>query len=330
MRRQNSLKRPVCRLLLPMLLLTMSGLWAQQTPTPAPVGREPGTPLFRARVDEVQLHVSVFDEKHRLVTNLRREAFTVTENGRRQALVSFLSEEVPVSLAVVIDNSASMAGVRAELNKAALNLVKASNPQDEVFVVNFTDKAYLDQDFTADLSLLREALDRVASRGATALYDAIVASGEHLMKAGERPRKAIVVLTDGEDNASLTSLEETIRRLSVEGGPAIYAVGLPGEGRTRAARKALQELARQTGGEAFFPQSLYDVDGVMWTVAHDLRNQYILGYKPATPAAETGYRSVHVEVSAPGRKHLVARTREGYYPRPVPPPENPPDAGQKQ
>jgi Ca-activated chloride channel family protein len=203
---------------------------------------------------------------------------------------------------------------RPAVNQAALNLVRASNPQDEVFIVNFNDEYFLDQDFTGNIEQLREALERIESRGGTALYDAMVASADHLKKNGRLEKKVLLVVTDGEDNASRESLEQGIRRLQAENGPTVYTIGiLGGESHQRRAKRALQEIADQTGGVSFFPKDLSEVDNISRTVAHDIRNQYTIGYKPSNPQERGGYRSVRVEAHARGYGKLQVRTRSGYY-----------------
>src|SRR6267142_4394244 len=238
----------------------------QQQP---PSGQEDtGGVVFHTRVDEVLLHATVVDDKQRMVTNLDKGAFTVLEDGKPQNIVSFRHEDIPVAMGIVIDNSGSMREKRDRVNKAAINLVKASNPQDEVFIVNFNDEYYLDQDFTSDLSKMREALEKVDTRGGTALYDAVVASADHLRKNGKLEKKVLLVVTDGEDNESQESLEQAIRRLQEENGPTVYAIGLLGEEKQRRARKALQFMAEKTGGLAFFPKTLDQVDEISRQVAH--------------------------------------------------------------
>jgi len=275
--------------------------------------QEEGSFVFTKRVEEVVLHATVVDDKQRLVTNLDKQSFTVLEDGRPQSIISFRREDIPVAMGIVIDNSGSMREKRDKVNKAAINLVKSSNAQDEVFIVNFNDEYYLDQDFTADLSKMREALEKVDTRGGTALYDAVVASADHLKKNAKLDKRVLFVVTDGEDNESQESLEQAIRRLQEENGPTVYAIGLLGEEKQRKARKALQFIAEKTGGIAFFPKSLDEVDAISRTVAHDIRNQYTLGYKPTNPKSAGGYRTIKVDAKAKGYGKLTVRTKSGYY-----------------
>jgi Ca-activated chloride channel homolog len=272
-----------------------------------------GVFVFKKDVDEVMLHASVIDDKQHIITTLDRGAFTVFEDGKPQNIISFHQVDIPVSMGIIIDNSGSMREKRAKVNQAALNLVRSSNPKDEVFVVNFNDEYYLDQDFTSDLTRLREGLDHIESRGGTALYDAVVASADHLAKGARLERKVLLIVTDGEDNASRESLEQCVRRMQDLNGPTVYSIGLLGDDReSHRAKRALTALALQTGGVAFFPKDLNEVDNITRQVAHDIRNQYTIGYKPSDPN-RPGYRAVRVEAHSPAYKHLVVRTRSGYY-----------------
>ena len=259
------------------------------------------------------LHATVVDDKQHMITNLEKSAFTVYEDGKPQAITSFRHEDIPVAMGIVIDNSGSMREKRQKVNAAALNLVRSSNPQDQVFVVNFNDEYYLDQEFTSNINSLKEALEKIEARGGTALYDAVVASADHLKKNARLERKVLFVVTDGEDNASRESLEQAVRRLQEENGPTVYAIGLLGEERARRARRALETMSERTGGIPFFPKTLDEVDAISRTVAHDIRNQYTIGYKPATPKSAGGYRTIKVEAKAHGHGKLTVRTKSGYY-----------------
>jgi len=282
----------------------------------SPDAQEGGVFVFRKQVDEVVLHATVVDDHQHMVTGLDEKAFTVYENGQPQRITSFRREDIPVALGILIDNSGSMRDKRPAVNQAALNLVKASNPKDEVFIVNFNEDYYLDQDYTSKIPQLKEALERIESRGGTALYDALVASADHLMKTARLEKKALLVVTDGEDNASRESLEAAVRRISVDGGPTVYTIGILGEEGRRAekvAKRALRIMAEQTGGVSFFPKDLSEVDAISNQVARDIRNQYSIGYKPSNPQSQGGYRTVKVEARANGYKNLQVRTRSGYY-----------------
>jgi Ca-activated chloride channel homolog len=280
----------------------------------APEREDNGQYVFTTTVQEVQLHATVVDDKHRFVTDLDKTDFTVFEDGKPQTINSFRREDVPVSLGIIIDNSGSMRDKRPAVNQAAINLVKASNPQDQVFIVNFNDEYYLDQDFTANITKLRDGLEKIESRGGTALYDAVMASADHLKKNSKLDKKVLLVVTDGEDNASRSSLERAVHFLQAENGPTVYTIGLLGDEHAKRARRALQTMAEDTGGVSFFPKDLKEVDAISAEVAHDIRNQYTIGYKPTTPQSAGGYRTVKVEAKAPHHGKLVVRTRSGYYP----------------
>lgn len=280
----------------------------------APTREDNGVYVFTTNVQEVTLHATVVDDKHRTVNGLTKNDFQVFENGQQQTIKNFARRDVPVAVGIIIDNSGSMRDKRPAVNRAAINFVRASNPEDEVFIVNFNDEYYLDQDFTDKIPQLQEALEKIDSRGGTALYDAVVASAEHLKKNARLEKKVLLVVTDGEDNASRESLEQAIRRLQADNGPTVYTIGILGEEKQRRARRALTAMSEQTGGVAFFPKDASEVDTITQTVAHDIRNQYILSYAPSTPKATGGYRTVRVDAHAPGYKHLFVRTRSGYYP----------------
>jgi Ca-activated chloride channel homolog len=284
----------------------------------SPDSSESGVFVFRKQVEEVVLHATVVDDKQRIVTNLERAAFTVYEDGRPQTITSFRHEDIPVAMGIVVDNSGSMREKRQKVNAAALNLVRSSNPSDEVFIVNFNDEYYLDQDFTSNVNKLKEGLEKIEARGGTALYDAVVASADHL-KGAKLDKKVIFVVTDGEDNASTESLEQAVRRLQGENGPTVYAIGILGdEEHPKRAKRALQIMSERTGGISFFPKTLDEVDAISRTVAHDIRSQYTIGYKPATPKNQGGYRQVKVDAHSHSYGKLTVRTKSGYYAGPEP------------
>jgi len=283
--------------------------------TPGEVKKDSsGRFIFSVQSDEVTLQATVVDQKHHLVTSLASSNFEIYEDGQVQQITSFRREDIPVSIGIVVDNSGSMLTKRAAVTKAVVNLVQASNPGDEVFIVNFNDEPYLDQDFTNKVDLMKEALDRVDARGSTALYDAVIASADHLAKGARREKKVLLVVTDGEDNASRESLEQAVRTVQNDKGPTIYCIGiLNKEGRKRSAKRALEQLSVQTGGVAFFPESVDEVDEISREVARDIRNQYTITYKPSNPRANGGYRTVKVVAHAPGLHELEVHTRTGYY-----------------
>ena len=279
-----------------------------------PIDDQAATFVFKKEVREVILHGTVVDEQRRLVTNLERAAFTVFEDGVPQATTSFHRDDVPVALGIVIDNSGSMRDKRDKVNQAVLNLIRAGNPNDETFVVNFSQEPYLDQDFSSNVDLLQQALQKASTQGSTALYDAIVASSVHLNNNPRVERKILLVITDGRDNASQQTLQEAMRRLQQENGPTLYAIGLLGDELQKSDSGPLRSLSESTGGVSFFPQSLDEVDDITRTIARDIRSQYTIGYKPTNHSQNGTYRAIQVKAQARGYRNLTVRTRSGYYP----------------
>src|ERR1700734_3842580 len=285
-----------------------------QTANPQDSSHDNHALIIRKDGDEVLLHATVIDSRQRIVTDLDKSAFSVSEDGKPQTIISFRHEDVPVAMAVVIDNSGSMREKRNKVNQAALNLVRASNPRDQVCIVNFNDEYYLDQDFTNDLLKLKEALEKIDAKGGTALYEAVVASADHLKRDAKLERKVLFVVTDGEDNASRETLEQAVKQLQGENGPSVYAIGILGdEDHPKRARRALEIITQRTGGLAFFPKALDEVDEISRQVAHDIRNQYTIGYKPTNPKTSGGFRTIRVEAKGKGHGKLMVRTKSGYY-----------------
>jgi VWFA-related protein len=312
------------------LLLNLSPcLFAQATPPssgPAPGAEKKGKEYtINVDVSMVVLHATVLDKKGRVVNDLQPTDFRVYEDGALQKLSVFSHADIPVTMGIVIDDSGSMKEKRPAVNAAALAFVKTSNPQDQVFVVNFNDVYYLDTpgDFASNMEDLRSALDKIDSRGGTALYDAVYASLDHV-KLGNRDKKVVLVITDGEDNESRYSFEELLR-CAQKSDAVIYTIGLlgseepdglfkmHGSGARRAA-KILDKIAEVTGGQAYLPKSLDEVQNTCEQIAHDIRNQYTLAYYPSNPRKDGTFRNVRVDAfSSGGHSKLAVRTRPGYF-----------------
>jgi VWFA-related protein len=303
-------------------------LTVDRDPVRSPDGEPAAPPVLRKEgdgyvlhtdVDEVALNCTVLDG-NRMVPDLKKENFQILEDGIRQKIISFQHTDLPVSIALVVDNSGSMARKRPSVNKSTLDLISASNPQDEAFVVNFSDEAFIDQDFTSDVNLLRAGLSHIEARGGTALYDAVAASADKLATDAKRPKQVIILITDGDDNASTLNLEQTVRRVQLLSGPVIYTIGLlfgeedMSRDEVKNARKALKQLSDETGGMAFFPKNIEQIDEIAAEVARDIRNQYTLGYHSTKPATDLGFRRVEVTAEGKGKSKLIVRTRTGYYP----------------
>lgn len=275
-----------------------------------------GMYVYRTNVDEVLLDCTVINDKGETVTDLSKGNFRVWENGVPQTVNSVEHEDAPVSMGILIDNSGSMRDKRAAVNAAAYKFLQDSNRADESFVVNFSDHAYLDQGFTSDLIALNRGLSHFDSRGYTAMYDAVAASADELSHHGKHRNQVLLIITDGADDASRLTLQAAIRRVQNLGGPVVYAIGLTYEDNrhdAEDARNALQTLADQTGGVAYFPRSLEDVGAIAAQVARDIREQYVIDYHSSDPFTNGGYRTVHVEASGRGHGRLYVRTKRGYY-----------------
>lgn len=294
------------------------------SPQAAPLGSiskgKGGQYTLREDAYEVRLNASVFDASGKSIQTLGKDDFHVYEDGVPQTIAGFRHEDLPVSLGILIDSSGSMYDKRTAVDQASLNLVKLSNPEDEAFLVDFSWEAFIDQDLTSDIRKLEEGLSYVKSSGGTAMYDALVASADYLAKNAKHPKQVLLVVTDGEDNASSATLEQAIRRIQDLDGPVIYCIGLlfgedTNKQESRHARRVLETLSEQTGGAAFFPKSLKEVDPIAKEVANDIRTQYSIAYRSTKSPTLGGYRQVHVEAKAKGFSKLSVRTRTGYYPR---------------
>jgi len=271
--------------------------------------------------DLVLLHVTVMDEHGQFVPGLKQNNFRVYEDKVEQKISAFLGEDVPVTMGLVVDNSGSMREKRAQVNAAALTFIKTSNPQDEVFVVNFNDEYYLDldKDFTNDQRELNEALSRIDARGSTALFDAVIGSLDHLRK-GHKDKKVLLVITDGDDDASRKKLADVVA-VAQKSDAQIYAIGVFSDEDRKSAKKMIRnskkeltEMTSVSGGAAYFPETLEQVQSICAQVAHDIRNQYTLGYYPSNLAMDGSFRAVQVQLIQPkDRGKMTARTRAGYY-----------------
>ena len=273
---------------------------------------------FRSDTRLVVLHASIADKHGKLLTNLKQNEVKVFENGQLQQVKLFKREDVPVSLGIIIDDSASMQTKRARVEAAALSLVRESNPQDEVFIVNFNDEWFLDAPFTSDIHKMEQGIAKIDSRGGTAMRDAISASLDYMREKAKKDKKVLLIITDGNDNASNTSLEKIVSRCN-QSETLVYAIGLFTEEEKHEgskARRALNELTSTTGGLAFYPKDVSEVQALASEIAQDIRNQYTITYSPSIQEEDGSYRQIKVVVDAPGKP--IVRTRSGYYARPEP------------
>jgi Ca-activated chloride channel homolog len=291
-----------------------------QQAAPPPDLEQGQVPTFRAHTDLVLIPVTITDNVNRFVLGLQKEDFQLFEDGVQQDVSLFSGEDAPLSVGVVFDKSGSMAYKLASSRDAAAQLLKALNPEDEAFLVEFADAANISVRFTPRTELIRSALQSAKAGGQTALFDAID-TGLTEMRDARNSRKAIVVVSDGGDNRShytAAQIESLVREADVQ----IYAMGVfdpvfssaltPEE---ISGPRLLSEIATQTGGRAFAASSPADMPSVATRIAVELRNQYVLGYYPKNKARNGKYRNVEVKVSPPAGlgSPLKVHWRLGYY-----------------
>ncbi|HLQ78743.1 MAG TPA: VWA domain-containing protein [Terriglobia bacterium] len=263
--------------------------------------------------DLMELHVSVVDEKDRTVSGLLKDNFKIMENGREQPISVFKHEDVPVSLGLVIDNSRSIEPRKTRLDAAVLSFVRQSNAEDETFVVHFDFDARMDRDFTSKLSEIETTLAASKPFGQTAIYDALMLSLEH-MQGARNQKKALLLVTDGLDNASKATFDEVIETVK-HSRVMVIVVGLLSASEGAKAEETLTKIADASGGRAFFPDDVEQARAMMERTAHDLRTQYTIGYVPTDPAHDGSWRSVRVDITPPPgtKEKLDADYRHGYY-----------------
>ena len=295
-----------------LLLMVLAGYAAYQAP---PAGQDRDSESFRISVDValVVLPATVTDRQGGFVSNLGEQDFEVYENGVKQHIRLFRNEDIPVTVGMVVDQSTSMRPKLAEVSAAAQTFVRSSNPEDEMFVVNFNEHVSLGLPgavrFTNDTVQLARAIVTRPAGGQTALYDAIAKALEEL-QAGSRDKKVLVVVSDGGDNASARSLAQ-VMKLAGQSSAVIYTIGVFDEDDQDRNPGVLKRLARATGGEAFFPGQLSEVAPICDRIARDIRHQYTIGYVPSNLTRNAGYRTIRVVARAKGRE-LSVRTRTGY------------------
>jgi VWFA-related protein len=292
------------------------------TPRPKPPapGQQPAnTPAPKAniRIDSnlVLVPVNVTDPLNRFVTGLEQDDFRIAEDGVDQKIISFGNEDAPLSLGIVFDTSGSMGGKLATSRLSVTELFKTANPEDEAFLVEFSDRPELVVPFTHNLSEIQSKLLSTKSKGSTALLDGVTVALQHMKKA-QNPRKALVVITDGGDNHSRYTFSEVRNRVR-EADVQIYAVGIFGEGfgtpEERGGPGLLSALSEPTGGHHYVA-GLHELPDIASKIGIELRNQYLIGYSPTNQARDGKYRAIKLLVIAPrGLPKLRAHWRTGYY-----------------
>jgi Ca-activated chloride channel homolog len=286
----------------------------QQAPVPPPADEAQSAGAISVSVDLVVLDATVRDKKGGFVSGLEKQDFRVYEGDQPQTIELFRHEDVPVAVGLVLDDSGSMQPKRSDVAAAALAFVRSSNPEDEMFVVNFNENVTFGlpngELFSAKPSELAQAVAGVPAAGRTALYDAIDVALTHLQRA-RRDKKALIVISDGGDNASNYTLNQVLQQVS-RSDAIIYTIGLFDEDDTDQNPRVLKRIARASGGEAFFPEEPSAAVKICEGIAEDIRNQYTIGYAPANKNFDGSYRTVKVIAYGPGGAKLMVRTRAGY------------------
>ena len=273
------------------------------------------TDTISVDVTRVVLHATVREGKSRFVGDLEKEHFTVLEDGVPQKLLSFSREDERVAIGLLVDNSQSMMNKRDHVVAAAKAFVRASHPNDEIFVLHFSEQLTYglpsSTRFTGDRTLLEEALEKMRLEGRTALYDAIQEGLKNLTHSN-LSKKALIVISDGGDNMSVHKASDVVREADLSGA-LFFAIGIYDPMDGDANPGVLRKLAQSTGGEAYFPKDLQEVKGLCETIARDLRSQYALSYAPAQSLSDSKYHRIQVKVKDPKGRKLIVRTRTGYF-----------------
>jgi Ca-activated chloride channel family protein len=274
-------------------------------------------------VDLVVIHTSITDKNGMFVTGLKKDHFRLFEDNIAQNIQSFSQEDVPVSLGIVLDTSGSMRDKIDRINQAALAFIKASNPDDEEFLIGFNSEVELLEDFTSDIDLISDTLNNTIVTGGTALYDAIYLAVQKA-QTGSKPKKAIILITDGEDRDSYYKLDEMVAKVQ-ESDVQIYSIGFlnafPDKGlfgrwsksEPEKAQEALKRISEETGARAFFPKDISEIDKIVAQVAHELRSQYSISYTSSNSARDGTWRRVKLALDLPIASSLHVRYRSGYF-----------------
>lgn len=296
-----------------LFLIAFTGTAGSQAALPA--GRDDRGFRIAVNVDLVVLHASVRDRKGESVPRLRERDFEVYEDGVRQTTRLFLHDDVPVTVGLVVDHSGSMRHKIAHVVTAARTFVQASNAADEMFVVNFNENVRLGLPatvrFTNRADQMEQAISKGPTAGMTALYDAVEMGLERL-GTGNHDKKALVVISDGSDNASKSTLDKILKTAG-QSSALVYTVGVFERDDPDGNPGVLRRLAHATGGEAYFPEEISDVVAICERIARDIRQQYTIGYMSASTGKPGAYRTIRVTARTAGQGKLTVRTRSGYF-----------------
>jgi Ca-activated chloride channel family protein len=299
---------------LPALILARAGRVQKAQDASADKGQNQ---TLKVDVDLVLVNATVTDTLNRYVSGLGQEHFQIWEDKLEQKIAYFSSEDVPISLGVIFDVSGSMKDKISTARDAAVTFLKTGNPEDEYFLVEFANRPEVAADFTSDVSKLQNKLIFTPAKGMTAMYDAVYVGLEKL-KEGSNPKKALLLITDGEDNRSRYTFQN-VKDFVKEQDAQIYGIGITDEwgsqlGAGRTGRAMIEELSDLTGGRAFFPDSVYELEDICTKIAVELKNQYVIGYHSTNAAKDGKWRKLRMKVNPPkGIQHLNVRSKAGYY-----------------
>ena len=316
----------ICRHLLSFaVLLAFAGGVAAQEPAPAstppPDDVNPNRPIA-VRTDLVTLTLTVTDLYGRYVSGLTKDAFQITDNNQLQDITYFSDSDTPISLGIIFDVSGSMTGEKITRARNALQkFINSSHPSDEYFLIAFNTRAQLLLDRTRNADAVLDRLQLVQPKENTALYDAVYLGLERVTR-GSHQKRAMLIISDGQDNSSRYNFGE-VRRLMKESDVVTYAVGII-DGRDASSALGMQgqafldELTSVTGGKSFYPSTNIEMDEIFERIALELRYQYSIGYTPTDFQPDGKWRKVKVKVKPPrGMPRLTVRSREGYYATPA-------------
>jgi len=282
------------------------------------------TPRFRTEVDQVVVYVSVYDEDSQLVSGLEKNEFTLFEDKLEQEITSFAQMDVPSTVGIVVDSSGSMRSKMTKVEEAMNIFLDQNNSENELFMIRFDDDVELEEDFTREVEDIRDAIGNIVVRGGTALYDSIYLSVEK-SRQGNESRRVIVVFTDGEDKDSYYTHEELLEKVR-EAEAQIYIVAfLDSElsdkkgffGVFKSEKSKIEEqinsIADVTGGKAFFPKEVSELNPIFEAIAHDLKNQYRLAYVSSNQEKKGEWRRIDVQLESAKERKLKIRAKRGYY-----------------
>src|SRR5438094_1378041 len=311
MKRMNRKKATIISAVV--LVLALSAIIKAQEPA----AQKKENPTLKVDVDLVLVNATVTDPQNRYVTGLEKEHFQIWEDKLEQKIEYFSAEDVPISLGVIFDVSGSMKDKISTARDAAVTFLKTGNPEDEYFLVEFANRPQVAEDFTTDVTRLQNKLIFTPAKGMTAMYDSVYLGLEKL-KEGNNPKKALLLITDGEDNRSrytFSNVKDFVKEQDVQ----IYGIGIVDDwssnlGAGHTGRAMVEELSDLTGGRAFFPDSVYELEDICTKIAVELKNQYVIGYHSTNGAKDGKWRKLRVKVNPPkGIQHLNVRAKQGYY-----------------